>query len=443
MHSSLRYFLAILFLYLFCLVFFVSTSTVWSEEDPLNVRSKTGKEVSQSKQVVLESLWPQRNLTHESNQENRWKDHNQKALRSLMLCLANKSCSTHQDKVVILQDGDYLQAFFGHIGGEKIWSESVLRTFDLLGITYFFSRDNGDLATYYNMVPTLIKAAIVRPGELEDCWENRGEGDCIKSESNPHGIRIQDLFTSGFFGDTHAHPFGSAFTLTPERSTGGETYLGYSIEKECSPVYVPPHPTRPHQVWVLAKRSSYFYGAHSPVSNTTFIEASEALGVQFVGAWEEEGGFPGVTNIGNGRLLSKEEFQKEIVNSRAIVGLGDPIISPTPWYGLCWSIPFLNPVGSHLDSNGNEIIDWSQHPFAAAEGEPHVYNFPPSNNTLFISQLRKALEPHDRFVPLAMTQAEMSKRVLAWLERDWAEVVRGKMKENEGFWKAIDKDFLL
>lgn len=85
---------------------------------------------------------------------------------------------------------------------------------------------------------------------------------------------------------------------------------------------VPPHPTRPHQVWVLAKRSSYFYGAHSPVSNTTFIEASEALGVQFVGAWEEEGGFPGVTNIGNGRLLSKEDFQKEIVNSRAIVGLG-------------------------------------------------------------------------------------------------------------------------
>lgn len=40
-----------------------------------------------------------------------------------MLCLAHKTCAKHQDKVVLLQDQDYLKAFFGHIGGEKIWCE--------------------------------------------------------------------------------------------------------------------------------------------------------------------------------------------------------------------------------------------------------------------------------------------------------------------------------
>jgi len=76
-----------------------------------------------------------------------------------------------------------------------------------------------------------------------------------------------------------------------------------------------------------------------------------------------------------------------------------------------------------------------------------VYNFQPTastgNNSLLISQLRKAIEPHERFIPLAMTQVEMSRRVLAWLEKDWAEVVRAKMKEDAGFWGSINKDFLL
>lgn len=59
-HPSLRYFLAILFVYLCCLVFYFSTG---SEEDLL----LTGKavEVAESKEVVLDSLWPQRNVTHQ------------------------------------------------------------------------------------------------------------------------------------------------------------------------------------------------------------------------------------------------------------------------------------------------------------------------------------------------------------------------------------------
>lgn len=79
-------------------------------------------------------------------------------------------------------------------------------------------------------------------------------------------------------------------------------------------------------MWVFGKYSSGFYGHHSPVSNITFLEASEALDVDFVGAWKVDGDdpidFPGVRNLGKGDMLEKDEFQRQLVNSRAIVGLG-------------------------------------------------------------------------------------------------------------------------
>lgn len=136
--------------------------------------------------------------------------------------------------------------------------------------------------------------------------------------------------------------------MPTEKTHNIETYLGYSVEKDCSTVYVrlspffllsqappfphsvspflpsqvPPHPTRPRQVWVLAKHVNYFTGHHSPVDNTTFLEAAKELNIKFVGAWDGAGGFPGVENLSKGKGFGKEEFQKEVVNSRAIIGLG-------------------------------------------------------------------------------------------------------------------------
>lgn len=56
-----------------------------------------------------------------------------------------------------------------------------------------------------------------------------------------------------------------------------------------------------------------------------------------------------------------------------VVGLGDPILSPTPIEGLYAGVAFLNPVGSdgyplHYES--------SQHVAIADLGAPYVFNYP-------------------------------------------------------------------
>lgn len=76
---------------------------------------------------------------------------------------------------------------------------------------------------------------------------------------------------------------------------------------------------------MLAKHAHYFTNANSPISRTTLVRAAEELNVEFVSAFhydKDEKPFPGVTNLGKGQMLTKAEFENEIVNTLAIVGLG-------------------------------------------------------------------------------------------------------------------------
>lgn len=99
-----------------------------------------------------------------------------------------------------------------------------------------------------------------------------------------------------------------------------------------------------------------------------------------MGAFDYEGkpgrDVPGVRNLGqDGHSLPKDIFEDEVRKSLAIVGVFDPVISPTPWYGLCWGLPFINPGNYRYDASGAlEHISDSQHEFAALEGEPHVHS---------------------------------------------------------------------
>lgn len=72
-----------------------------------------------------------------------------------------------------------------------------------------------------------------------------------------------------------------------------------------------------------------------------------------------------------------------------------------------------------------------------------VYNFPKQDDDAFIAALAKAIQPHDSFIPKSMTQPEMNRRTLAWLERDWKGLVEERQKEPEYIEKWGGKDFLL
>ena len=75
---------------------------------------------------------------------------------------------------------------------------------------------------------------------------------------------------------------------------------------------------------------------------------------------------------------------------------------------------------------------------------PQVYNFIGNNDDAFIAALSKAIEPHDqRFIAPAMTQPEMDRRTLAWLEKDWKAFAEERIKEPEYAEKLAGKDYLL
>ncbi|KAF8290534.1 hypothetical protein DL93DRAFT_1086859 [Clavulina sp. PMI_390] len=55
----------------------------------------------------------------------------------------------------------------------------------------------------------------------------------------------------------------------------------------------------------------------------------------------EFGGDDVLVNIG---LLDRPDFMREIARSVALLGVGRPAISPTPYQALCLGVPFINPI---------------------------------------------------------------------------------------------------
>lgn len=121
-----------------------------------------------------------------------------------------------------------------------------------------------------------------------------------------------------------------------------------------------PIPTsdRHNQVYILAKRLKYFYDI-GPAWNVTFFPraalelSAEFPGFEFVAGYKDEDeptkmGFPGgmaypegVRNLGR---LSPEEFARHVKESKALLGIGSPPQSPSPYHALCQGVPFINPV---------------------------------------------------------------------------------------------------
>lgn len=46
-------------------------------------------------------------------------------------------------------------------------------------------------AFYYNMLPKFIRAVIMHPDHVRECWAQEWNDDCLKTSENPHGVRIQ------------------------------------------------------------------------------------------------------------------------------------------------------------------------------------------------------------------------------------------------------------
>jgi hypothetical protein len=149
------------------------------------------------------------------------------------------------------------------------------------------------------------------------------------------------------------------------------TYLGYALEPPGETRTVP-WAQRPNRAYILGKRVQYFYKwRDEPQIPADFITRAyhemrrEIPDFEFVGGFiddrtpeeKERLGVwkipEGVTQLGK---LNSSEFDDAVANSKAMVGIGWPATSPSPYRAIArvsagmhvWlttqGVPFLNPV---------------------------------------------------------------------------------------------------
>lgn len=93
--------------------------------------------------------------------------------------------------------------------------------------------------------------------------------------------------------------------------------------------------------------------------------------------------------------LNRTEFQKTLANSRVVVGLGEPALSPTPWEALCLGVPFINPVSGWDPNDPEDRARWGvQQEGLTRHGldEPYVYHVKCGDQEGFEKAVRKAMD---------------------------------------------------
>lgn len=194
-----------------------------------------------------------------------------------------------------------------------------------------------------------------------------------------------------------SHPLGGQWTLSPENYTAwgpgangrDNTYLGYSLEGSCLKAPYVPFNDRPRQAYVLTKRLSYFLKSdyilratsgvvEDQPKSTFFSDLSQKANLTFYAQYRHDveniKPVPGITELPK---LARPDFQSFLARSRVVVGIGWPLLSPSPWEALCLGVPFINPIRNWDKKNPDDRSKWdTQQNGLTTSGldEPFVYH---------------------------------------------------------------------
>lgn len=212
------------------------------------------------------------------------------------------------------------------------------------------------------------------------------------------------------------HPLGAPFTLSPEnygywkadRSGAENQYLGYSLEPSCLKTPYVPFGQRPRQAYVFAKFLQYFlrddYILRSPsghIISNFFERLAKVGGITFLGHFKRSPANieppdsqppPGIIQHPK---LDRPAFQKLVSNSRVLMGVGFPLLSPTPWEALCLGVPVINPIRSWDKDDPDNREKWeAQQDGLLTYGldEPFVYHVKLGDEVGLERAIRKAME---------------------------------------------------
>lgn len=130
----------------------------------------------------------------------------------------------------------------------------------------------------------------------------------------------------------------------------------------------------------------------------------------------------GVTSLGG---LSREAFLRELSQSKVLIGIGFPLVSPTPYEALCLGVPFVNPYDSNatpeqLMDQGSDPRTVQHRPLLAQEA-PNVYNVPRWDVEGLVGAVKGALENPmgGRFIEEMVSLGALREKLGEVMERDW------------------------
>ncbi|KAF7331672.1 hypothetical protein MKEN_00046900 [Mycena kentingensis (nom. inval.)] len=430
--------------------------------------------------ILLASLPPVMYPSHLADYAQRqWQTPAEESYQALRSCLKTKSCPENRKKVILTFSMYWRNSLRGDVGGEEVWAMSTIHAAYNLGYTLIHVEHMEQLVRIYQYFPDMVKVVFMDDWETFNCWR---EDWCRQTPHNPTGIpgykaRIgvekrvvvgltDEIFRcfptiSGYVNRQcrnpttltspqtfPRNPLGPKWIISPEpyhlqslrEPQSNNSYLGYSIEKVCRSQRFIPHSERPQQAWILAKFLTYFFPEKDFVWSKDILDAvADETGVQFAMAARHPHDPPAQEDIDrvpiylpdqkhyvNHVHLQQDKFMAELAQSRVLIGIGNPLISPTPWNGLCLGVPFINVVTEWDESNWEDRMQWrSQHAFASLLDPPYVYNVRRGDKQGLIDAVKAALaNPIDSFVPERMTFPSIEERLAPIVDRDWEALER-------------------
>ncbi|KAG9002662.1 hypothetical protein FRB90_011338 [Tulasnella sp. 427] len=389
--------------------------------------------------------------------------------RILEDCNAGRpSCPPNGKKLILLGWHHFTLTFEGLVQGEDIWCGSMMDAIRKLGYSMIVPRAH-EITEYYRRYHKNVHLIIAEHPNLEGCMYNStctyaDFGDLNLGSTSPApppnathlNIPIWKLFYPHWWNEA-APPLGGPFTLSPEpydiwptqQNAGKDNfYLGYSVESSCTKTPFIPPTQRPRQTYILGKSLRYFTlpeytlwtgDALTSIDDPFYLDFSQDQNVTFLAGQLSHHDNDDVLRgklrdpprgIVQHEKLSRSNFQKALANSRVMLGLGNPRLSPTPYEALCLGVPFINPL--MRGSNKNDRTTWTgQHDALIFSGldEPYVYHVEQGDRAGLAAALRKAMDtPIERYIPPRMTSAALLGRMKSLLETDWRSIAKERMK---------------
>jgi len=161
----------------------------------------------------------------------------------------------------------------------------------------------------------------------------------------------------------HTKQFLVPFPMAPDGSEPWNAVTGYVLEPES----LEPG-TKKNQGYVWGKEQRYF-------KNHRELLRRIAEQVPLVVAARPEATSvlpPGVTNLG---IVSFQERQRLLRESKFMLGLGDPVLGVSPFEAMAAGCAYLDPQfrpPRKLDQNSRYVLS-SQHPYASRVSPPHSF----------------------------------------------------------------------